>query len=250
MDPLKRVRVAAPCPASWERMAGDERIRHCTLCDLNVYNFAELTGDEIRDLLARTEGRLCARLYRRADGTLLTKDCPTGLRALRRRVSRRAAAVFAALVGASAFLTGCATSPKKKHSPRVQVSVEPAPTPQPAVFTGQVCDFTGQPLPGVSVVLHDEAGQGELVAVTDEQGVFSIASPTDGTYHVELELSEFTPAVIEHLVLKQNAVTRARVSMGFDSTSLTGVVVTASTPVGQQPLSTTYSQEFIDKLPH
>src|SRR5215210_6176183 len=75
-DPLKQIRIAAPCPATWEAMSGDERRRHCTLCDLSVYNFAEMTGEEIRELLVRSEGRLCARLYRRADGTLLTRDCP------------------------------------------------------------------------------------------------------------------------------------------------------------------------------
>jgi hypothetical protein len=57
-------------------MAGDERVRHCTLCSLNVYNFAEMTREEVRELLARTEGRVCARLYRRAGGTVLTRDCP------------------------------------------------------------------------------------------------------------------------------------------------------------------------------
>ena len=51
-------------------------MRHCTLCDLNVYNFAELTREEIRALLT-SEGRVCGRLYRRADGTLLTRDCPS-----------------------------------------------------------------------------------------------------------------------------------------------------------------------------
>lgn len=81
-DPLNNLRIAAPCDMAWESMAGDERVRHCTLCSLNVYNFAEMTRDEIRALLLRTEGRVCGRLYRRADGTLLTSDCPTGLRAL------------------------------------------------------------------------------------------------------------------------------------------------------------------------
>src|SRR5229473_6883076 len=72
-DQLGRLRIAVPCQASWEGMAGDERVRHCTLCSLNVYNFAEMTCDEVRELLMRTEGRVCARLYRRADGTVLTR---------------------------------------------------------------------------------------------------------------------------------------------------------------------------------
>jgi len=55
-DPLPNLRIAAPCTASWDSMAGDNRVRHCTLCSLNVYNFAEMTRDELRELLARTEG--------------------------------------------------------------------------------------------------------------------------------------------------------------------------------------------------
>src|SRR5438270_5438445 len=106
LDPLGNIRIAVPCRASWEGMAGDERVRHCTLCSLNVYNFAEMTRDELRALLVRTEGRVCARLYRRADGTLLTRDCPAGLRALRRRASRVAPALVAALLTLPAWAFG------------------------------------------------------------------------------------------------------------------------------------------------
>ena len=86
-------------------MAGDERMRFCTLCQLNVYNFAELTRSEVEALLARSGERVCARLYRRADGTVITRDCPTGLRALRQRSMRSASALFAALLS----LMGCAS---------------------------------------------------------------------------------------------------------------------------------------------
>jgi hypothetical protein len=73
-------------------MTGDNRVRFCTECRLHVYNFAELTRTEAEDLLRTTEGRLCGRLYRRADGTVITKDCPVGLRAVRRRVAKIATA--------------------------------------------------------------------------------------------------------------------------------------------------------------
>jgi|ERR1051325_9540322 hypothetical protein len=250
MDPLEGVRVASPCEVAWDRMAGDERVRHCTQCDLNVYNFAELTRDEIRDLLARTEGRVCARLYRRADGTLLTRDCPSGLRRLQRRMSRAAAAMVAAMVSASAFLTGCATSRAPRvQNQGVQLTVVPAVTPQPAVLSGRVCDVAGNPMPGVAVVLRGEAGQcGPTTAVTDENGAFSITSPDDGSYVIEVTSNDFTPVIIEHLVLKQNAVTRAQVQ---DWTSVTmGIVVSqeSETPA-IDILSTTYPQEFINKLP-
>lgn len=96
---LARVRVAAPCEAEWDEMRGDERVRFCHRCSLNVYNLSAMTRREAERLVTRTEGRLCVRFYRRKDGTMMTQSCPVGLRALKRRASRVASAAFATLVG-------------------------------------------------------------------------------------------------------------------------------------------------------
>ena len=81
-DPLSRVRVASPCPADWDRMIGDERVRFCGQCELKVYNLSAMTKTQAEDLVCGTEGRLCVRFYRRRDGSILTQDCPVGLRAI------------------------------------------------------------------------------------------------------------------------------------------------------------------------
>ena len=49
-------------------MAGTDTVRFCGLCRLNVYNISEMKAEEAARLLARTEGRLCVRLYKRKDG--------------------------------------------------------------------------------------------------------------------------------------------------------------------------------------
>ena len=103
---IDRLRIATPCPVGWDEMTGDDRVRFCDQCRLNVYNIAELSRSEVESLIASSEGRICASLYRRADGTVLTKDCPVGLRALRMRVSKRVAAVFAAVVSLSGAAFG------------------------------------------------------------------------------------------------------------------------------------------------
>jgi hypothetical protein len=97
-NPLKHVRVAAPCPADWDRMRGDERVRFCDQCSLNVYNLSGMTRREAEALLTQAEGRLCVRFYRRRDGTILTNNCPVGLRALKRRASKVASATLSAVV--------------------------------------------------------------------------------------------------------------------------------------------------------
>jgi hypothetical protein len=84
---LNHVQVAAPCKVNWDDMLGDERVRFCGQCSLNVYNLSSMTRADAEALIARTEGRLCIKFYRRFDGSIITKDCPVGLRAIKRRVS-------------------------------------------------------------------------------------------------------------------------------------------------------------------
>lgn len=72
------VSVASPCKERWEGMVGDERVRHCSRCDKNVYNLSALSGDEITRLVERREGEMCVRFFKRADGTMITSDCPVG----------------------------------------------------------------------------------------------------------------------------------------------------------------------------
>jgi hypothetical protein len=103
--PLDHVRVAAPCTADWDQMIGSERMRFCGQCSLNVYNLSRMTRSEAESLIARNEGRLCVRFYRRYDGSIITKDCPVGLRAIRRRVSYVAKAIGSMVLGLFAGLS-------------------------------------------------------------------------------------------------------------------------------------------------
>lgn len=75
---LDVVSVAAPCPAKWDDMVGDERVRLCRGCSQNVYNISEMSRKEAESFLSENSGPKCLRLYRRKDGTLITKDCPVG----------------------------------------------------------------------------------------------------------------------------------------------------------------------------
>lgn len=93
---VQQLQVASPCYVRWSDMRGDERVRHCASCQLNVFNVRELTTAEVEALLQRTNGRLCLRLYRRWDGTVLTRDCPVGVQRARVRLA-------AALMTAAAF---------------------------------------------------------------------------------------------------------------------------------------------------
>lgn len=68
---------------AWEEMRGGDRVRYCKKCELNVFNISALTREEALDLISEFEGRLCGRIYRRLDGTVITRDCPIGMRGQR-----------------------------------------------------------------------------------------------------------------------------------------------------------------------
>lgn len=118
---LANVRVASPCPASWADMRGDDRVRFCEQCQLNVFNISELPAAEAERLILEKMGRLCIRLYRRADGTILTRDCPRGLAAARLRIIRLAAVSAAACWVLFAALGALAAGPRGSGRFRLRV---------------------------------------------------------------------------------------------------------------------------------
>ena len=110
---LNQITIASPCTVPWETMHGDERSRFCHQCQKNVYNFAEMTSGEIAQIIREKEGHVCGRMYRRADGTLLTSDCPVGLRCASRlvRAACGIAATMLALIGGVVWGRSLASRP-------------------------------------------------------------------------------------------------------------------------------------------
>jgi hypothetical protein len=86
---LDAISIATPCEMDWDAMTGDERVRFCGGCHKNVYNFAAMTLSEGLALLEATEGKVCGRISRRRDGTVITGDCPVGVAARWRKLRRQ-----------------------------------------------------------------------------------------------------------------------------------------------------------------
>jgi predicted Fe-S protein YdhL (DUF1289 family) len=105
-DPLDALRIVTPCPIAWSDMSGDDRIRFCGRCRKNVYNVAEMSRSEALAVIERTEGRVCMRLTRRTDGTVVTGDCWTRLRQARRRGLLAFAAMLPVVLAAQLWAQG------------------------------------------------------------------------------------------------------------------------------------------------
>jgi hypothetical protein len=135
---LDQVRIASPCTANWDDMVGDERMRFCGSCAKNVYNIAGMTRDEAEKLLAGSDGKLCVRLFRRADGTILTSDCPVGEQKKRRRLAlvstlggSLAVVAIAAAESSSRTMGAVRVAPMGPPGVQVMGDVERPAAPQP-----------------------------------------------------------------------------------------------------------------------
>jgi len=102
---LDHVRIAKPCSSSWADMTGDNRVRFCAQCKLNVYNLSDMTRGQAERLIHENQGRLCVQYYMRHDGTIITKDCPVGWQRMKQGLLRLAYA-FAAVVALTAVALG------------------------------------------------------------------------------------------------------------------------------------------------
>jgi hypothetical protein len=134
-SPLNNLKVASPCSQDWNAMIGNDRKRFCGECKLNVYNLSGMTRTEAENLLLNSEGgRLCVRFYKRADGTVLTQDCPVGWEALKKRVSRTAAAfvslLFGLLSGLGLMSLLAANQPKEERRLMGAIAYQPTPVPK------------------------------------------------------------------------------------------------------------------------
>ena len=109
------LRISSPCPESWSGMAGNDRVRFCGRCKLNVYNLAVMSPGEVEAIVRGTKGRLCGQLYMRGDRTATLRDCAGGAR---RKWVRRAVAVAGILVlGAFSWLLRGIDEPNRSMHP-------------------------------------------------------------------------------------------------------------------------------------
>ena len=122
-DFLNRLQIASPCPASWAEMRGDERARFCATCEKHVYDFSKMTAAEGMALIREKEGQVCARLWRRADGTVITADCPIGAKRMSARGAVSLPKAAAAAIAAAIMNVACTPrSPQLDPVPRAAIS--------------------------------------------------------------------------------------------------------------------------------
>jgi hypothetical protein len=245
---INKLRVASPCSVSWETMSGDERKRFCDSCKLNVYNFSELTAEEVRQLVAKSEGRICGRMYKRADGTVLTKDCPVGLRAYQKRVARLAGAALATILGLFSVSFGQKDDKKAVDASTLDII---RTVSKENILSGTVTDQNGAVIPNAEITLR----KGKIVigsTHTNDEGTFSFLFLKSADFSLEVRAMAFKTLIVKNIKISANEKVQLDLVLKVDGEQLMGVIVESDSLIdtSKSSVTTTITREMIEKLPH
>lgn len=220
---LNRARVASPCNASWDDMTGDERVRMCGQCDRKIYNIAAMSSSAAAKLLRESTERTCIRMFRRADGTVMTADCPTGLRAYRQRVGRIVSAAFAMVLGVFTVGNAQRVPSGDSRGARSESNIE-----MPCI-EGTVTDPNGKVVPGAMVTVTTPTGK-KLTAQTNKKGYFRIMHfrMLGGQNKLRIELAGFDPYRDTFTIINRELIT---FPAQLNSGGWVGVVTIESPPM-------------------
>jgi len=252
---INSLRVASPCPASWDDMTGDERTRACGLCKLNVYNLSAMTANEVETLITGSKGRLCIRLYRRADGTVITQDCPVGIRALQKRVTRIAVAAFASVLGL--FSIGFGQKDDKKDEKTIDASkldvVKTVIQAQTGEVTGTIVDENGAVIPGAKITLLRDS-KTPLTSTSNEEGNFEIVGIEPGLVEIQVRRPLFKRLAIQNLKIESGVRLKLDLTLNVGAAMGELIGITAGgeelIDTGSATIQTTFTPRQIEKIPH
>ncbi len=274
---INRLRVASPCSMGWESMTGDERKRFCAACELSVYNIAEMTAAEVRALIgdsapgsaagsapgsapgsaAASAGSICGRIYRRFDGTVITRDCPSGVRALRKRAARFAGAALSTVLGL--FSAGVAQTIEQNGGaagPAAETKLKNEKTalsPGKRILAGTVFDLQGNVIAGAELMIYPKNSdrndfKNNIKTRTDGGGKYIFDGPAAGTYLIEANLPGYAHSVASEVELANGEQITLDIRLSKYE-PITGLVNIILLPPPSVPGKTVITREELDRMP-
>lgn len=246
---IQKLRVASPCYVGWETMSGDERKRLCSQCGINVYNIQGMTPHEVRGLVQNRKDRPCIRLYRRADGTVVTKDCPVGLRAYQKRVAKFAGALFTLILGL--FSVSFGQKQDADNTENVKI-VRAQNLNRENNLKGLITDTNGAIIPDVTIrIFKEEAKKYFLKTATNKNGEFQFACLPPGKYRLETTYrNDIFKKLVKNIEIRPNENVEIQIALEVSGETIE-VGIFAEEPMidtGSSSITTTITREMIDKI--
>jgi hypothetical protein len=194
---LNKVQINQPCSTAWESMAGDDRSRFCSECDKIVYNLSAMTRREAEALVREADGKLCARLVRDTNGSIVTVSEPIGLNLVKLRASKWAGAVVATMLSFSNQVNG--QTPIQRNEPQMVHSEQPtkkgsttSPQHGKSNLKGTIFDATRAVIADAEIFLTNLKTGEEFWTKTSDDGGFQFNSLENGLYKIKVQSQGFT----------------------------------------------------------
>ncbi|MGH9870919.1 MAG: ankyrin repeat domain-containing protein [Pyrinomonadaceae bacterium] len=205
---LNNLTVPSPCPADWNSMRGNDQVRFCEHCSLDVHNLSVMTRSQAERLVARSNGRLCIRYLRDPAGQPLTMPVAQKLHRISRRVSKIAAGAFTATLSVTSAVAQSSTS-YQSGNPNPPRATQPiARWALGSSIVGTIKDQNGAVIPGATISVANDEMNLALYASTNVTGQFRIDGLKAGSYKLRIEAPGFAADVSDGLYLSENGEAR------------------------------------------
>jgi Carboxypeptidase regulatory-like domain/Ankyrin repeats (3 copies)/Ankyrin repeats (many copies) len=185
---LRNLTVPSPCKADWNSMSGNDQVRFCEHCSLQVHNLSAMTRNQAERLVARSKGRLCVRYHHDAAGQPAPLPLFPKLHRINRRVSRIAAGAFTATISMTSAMAQGPAGADVNQPVATQLARRWAPG---ASVTGLIKDEQGAVISGATIFISNTELNVSLYASTGFDGQFKIENLQPGSYNVRIEAPGF-----------------------------------------------------------
>ena len=190
---LSNLTVSSPCTADWNSMVGNDQVRFCEHCSLQVHNLSLMTRNQAQRLVARSNGRLCVRYHQDSAGKPLTSPVRQKLHRINRRVSRIAAGAFTATLSITSAVAQNSTSSLAGNLNQSQATQPNPRWDRASSIAGTIKDQNGAVIPNATISLSNQESQVVLYASTGFDGQFKVDNLKEGFYRLRLEAPGFAP---------------------------------------------------------
>ncbi len=204
---LNNLTIPSPCTADWNSMVGNDQVRFCEHCSLDVHNLSVLTRRHAERLVARSNGRLCVRYHHDSSGRPLTLPVAPKLHRISRRISRIAAGAFSATLSVSSAVAQNSASSQSGNWNPPNAAQPGSRWTSGASIVGTITDQNGAVISGATVSLWNQELNVALYVATGLNGQFKIDSLQAGAYKVRIEAPGFAPQETE-VYVQQNGEAR------------------------------------------
>jgi hypothetical protein len=202
---LNNLTIPSPCTADWNSMVGNDQVRFCEHCSLDVHNLSAITRSQAERLVSSAKGRLCVQYHYDSAGRPLTLPARQKLHRIGRRVSRIAAGAFTATLSVtSAVAQGSVGSQSSSSNPPTVTQSNPRWALGSSVV-GTITDQNGAVIASATIAVSSE--NVNLFASTNFNGQFRIDGLQAGAYKIRVDAPGFA-AEQDELYVRENGEAR------------------------------------------